>query len=1248
MSRVEVLRDGDPVLDLDVIDGTVTLDANASFRGRVDVRVAIPRDLIPRADGDLLTPYGDEIRVSRGVTFPEGGEELVALGVFPIEELTLNDSGTSWSVTITGNDRASRIADARLETPYNIPAGTNYVTAIRDLLDGAAPGRYEYAFPPTSRVTPLIAFEEGDDRWQRAQEMAESIGMALFFNGDGVCTMRPESDPALDPVAEIVDGHNGVLISATRDWTRAQIYNRVIATGDNADLPAPVIGIATDDNPESPTYYYGRFGRKPRFYQSQFIMSVSQALDAARGILSRSTGKSKRVSFGAVANPALEPGDVIVVRRESIGLGREAHVLDEVKINLASGAMTGSSRMLAALGDEPSNPGGTGGPSLPPPDPVPAPPPPPTAPDDIAGSDWAENEDTSPAWTLWASPYDEATVTNSTDDKVGGAKSLKVVATATDDFNEIWLTSPVFDVEQTPYDIGIWARTAAGSHWVIVGVDWLDASSVLIPGHEFSLVAQRNATATWSRFDATGLVPPPGAVKARMKLVCIPTATGQTWYFDTAAFVRQVEVDPEVPAVPELTVPERIAGPFTVDTTAVDSYTTSSFAVTAGDLIVACVESQHAGSAATNILDSTFADNEGDTPAWVAASGYAASTRSNSTDFAATGTKSFKAVATAAAQIGVEMPYASRQAVSDAVTYTISAKVRGSVGRWVNVVVNWYNASGTYLSWQHVGYGNVSTTGFSTYSASLTPPSGATAVQIRVLFDANAIGQTMYVDDVRIEQPGGNAGDAVGTTGLTNTHAGSWSWTQVTETFHPASPFRQRISVFTALAPTTGPGTITFTFSNPRNIVLVPGIYRIRNADQSAPVRQSATASVGASANQVTATFATEPLADSLIFAFGANSYDTVPPTLEAGSGFTELHTLNSTAPADNVGVLTAYDLYGLAADAPSATGTAYGAAVAAVEVRRTTDATIPPPPPPPEPDPDPEPPPPPAAKPWLSEAQMAQITGPRAGVTLTPHSGDLTLSTPGQVVTGVAVTGAIRITAANVTVRDFTCYGVLNSPGVTGTLLEYGRISPPAGYTGLCEGIAFSGYTARYIEIRNFFDGAKAHGNCTFEWCWIHDLAGQAGCGNTGGGTPHCDGIQQSSGSGLTVRFSRFERIVSNSAIYVRAEGSNVTSNLTVEDCYLGSCGNWTIWIQPNIATNHQGYSRVRRCRFGPPSSFYGWSRPTWGGFLGLTGQAAQTFGSDGWQDNEEELSNGTLVPLPFVHRANTPQRTVMLFGAG
>lgn len=343
---------GEPVR-LEVSEGSVNLNSTSAIRGSVDLSVP-GLDWVPKGPFDLLAPYGNELNVLRGVEFADGSRELVSLGWFGIQSVSVEDDGSGLSVRVSGLDRSQRLSAAVFEDVVNIPADTPFAAAILFLaLDAWPDCPYQPDFVSVSGVVAGwdasalsigrgVVAQPGDNRWDFMLGLAKALGMVLFFDGDGILTLRPYAEQGV--VASVAEGEGGVLLSAGREWGRSESFNRVIATGENTSSDEVYRAVATDDNPLSPTYYFGDFGKVPRFYSSPYIVSVEQAQDAANAILLQEIGTASTVSFGMVPNPALEPEDTVRIVRERVGVS-ELHIIDDVTIGLAaSDSMSGSTR----------------------------------------------------------------------------------------------------------------------------------------------------------------------------------------------------------------------------------------------------------------------------------------------------------------------------------------------------------------------------------------------------------------------------------------------------------------------------------------------------------------------------------------------------------------------------------------------------------------------------------------------------------------------------------------------------------------------------------------------------------------------------------------------------------------------------------------------------------------------------------------------------------------------------------------
>ena len=353
---------------LALADWRVTYDRGAANLGRCDVTFAEPTR-VEGTDTDILSPFGYELRLWHGIRFTtpataniaaydddevvHGGDtvlygsaavtvvdDVAPLGVFPIQ--TDDVDGAALAARVTAADRSQLVADVGIENDYEIAAGTNYVDAIVALIDAGVPG-LEYSMAPTPHVTPLLVFAAGTNRWQAAQRMASSIGCELFFGGLGEVVMRVAPNVlSADPVAELHEGVGGVLTGISRRRDRGPAYNRVTVSSSNSSSGEVFTAVVTDDDPSSPTYYDGPFGRKPRPpITSPYVASDAQATDMALRELGANLGVARSLNMTIDPHPLLEVSDVVSIRRAALGVD-EVQVLDVIQIG--SSGMTCESR----------------------------------------------------------------------------------------------------------------------------------------------------------------------------------------------------------------------------------------------------------------------------------------------------------------------------------------------------------------------------------------------------------------------------------------------------------------------------------------------------------------------------------------------------------------------------------------------------------------------------------------------------------------------------------------------------------------------------------------------------------------------------------------------------------------------------------------------------------------------------------------------------------------------------------------
>jgi len=346
--KAEVLSGNELITDqLNIVSGNVSVDSSSSTRRRARVKlVCKDGDKVPSRNdfNSLLHPLSNnEIRLYRGIKFNDGTQELVPLGVFRIFDTNIEDNVDSLSIELSLFDRARLVERARLLQNYVVPMGTNYATAIKGIIEDGVPGLL-YNFPPINFVTPQLVFGSsgdlaGGDRWKYAREMASSIGHELYFNLNGIVTLRPVPNVSTGPtVWHYQEGPTSTMLYNTRRLSIENTFNTVIVRGESTTNEEPVQYTAMDEDPTSPTYVgdppgSSPYGMVPTFLISNYVSTVEQAEEVAKARLRQVTGTTETMRVIVTVNPAHEAGDIIKLSRIRSKLSSR-YVLDKFNVPL--------------------------------------------------------------------------------------------------------------------------------------------------------------------------------------------------------------------------------------------------------------------------------------------------------------------------------------------------------------------------------------------------------------------------------------------------------------------------------------------------------------------------------------------------------------------------------------------------------------------------------------------------------------------------------------------------------------------------------------------------------------------------------------------------------------------------------------------------------------------------------------------------------------------------------------------------
>ncbi|WP_157961408.1 calcium-binding protein [Microvirga flavescens] len=193
-----------------------------------------------------------------------------------------------------------------------------------------------------------------------------------------------------------------------------------------------------------------------------------------------------------------------------------------------------------------------------------------------------------------------------------------------------------------------------------------------------------------------------------------------------------------------------------------------------------------------------------------------------------------------------------------------------------------------------------------------------------------------------------------------------------------------------------------------------------------------------------------------------------------------------------------------------------------------------------------------------------ANSTGVPSGVTLTPSTGDLTITTPGTVIDARDIKGTVWILAPNVTIQnsritatDWT--GVWIKPGVTGTVIKDSEIQNIGSSVDGANGIVGSGTFLRN-DISHIENGFNINGPSVIQDNYIHDMyAPNVRIGTVWGG-PHYDGIEINGGRDIYVKHNTVINDNGQTSAVMIDNDAGAINNIQVDGNYLAG-GGYTVY---------------------------------------------------------------------------------------
>ena len=333
--RAELWNASSKLRDLYPNSGSVTIDARREVRRSCTLEI-VDEDgtLTPNATNLDLAPYGNEIKLYRGINYGDGTSDEVALGVFRISETSIAYGQDAVTINITGEDRAKAIQQSPFSTAFVISASTNLIDAIKNIVTNRLPGT-QTATTATTYTAPTVGskalgFGPQSNPWADVAEIAKAIGQEAYFDQEGklATALVPNLDDT-EAVQIYADNQDGVTIQIDRTLSMEGISNGVIFTAEASHLLLPLISKIWDDDASSPFRRTGPLGERPATLSTSWVATQAQ-LDYA-ALQEYQAVRGQQIALTIVPNPRLDVRDVIQITASDLGINTTA-IIDTITI----------------------------------------------------------------------------------------------------------------------------------------------------------------------------------------------------------------------------------------------------------------------------------------------------------------------------------------------------------------------------------------------------------------------------------------------------------------------------------------------------------------------------------------------------------------------------------------------------------------------------------------------------------------------------------------------------------------------------------------------------------------------------------------------------------------------------------------------------------------------------------------------------------------------------------------------------
>lgn len=305
VTQVDVFdSDGIIAADVPIEDGSITATLMSDVTRSGTLSVA--RHL---RDAGLFDPLTHRVRIHTGAR----GWPLIPIFTGRVQDAVDNDSGL---IQVPVSDAGQDVLDADFEQPWRAATPGLIPAEMQRILHDVDPTFALNVTTTGTAATPEITWETS--RGEAMDKLAAAINGIWQANRVGSFDLydNPYRSTAVPELAVVLrDGPDGTLVSCVETVSRSEVRNSITLVVERADNSPPLRVTVRDTNPNSPTFWGGKFGKSNRVVKLQTVLSYSEALGVAQRVLRQSLALHRSWRLSTPHFPVLDPGDVIGVWR---------------------------------------------------------------------------------------------------------------------------------------------------------------------------------------------------------------------------------------------------------------------------------------------------------------------------------------------------------------------------------------------------------------------------------------------------------------------------------------------------------------------------------------------------------------------------------------------------------------------------------------------------------------------------------------------------------------------------------------------------------------------------------------------------------------------------------------------------------------------------------------------------------------------------------------------------------------------